>query len=293
MEFKSILRSAEITKKIVKWEASLSIQKKLLKLIEEAPELDMKFEKTENPNYSFESDYISGKGMVTTKLSDANDFIKANYEDWREVVLKSSGEENPALSYSALVASLNFIFNSPANSLEYETKEGKVKGYTLSFIDYLCNSKYEGVCIECETGTMYMLQGKDKTLSIETYEDFLDVVLDVFDGEDFDAPHDVKLFFPHLKLKLAPPNNILGGIEGHTKSGINNINFTQSKIHSTIDLDKNGMTVKTAAIVEMFTRGLSRDEFKVDDNLFIFLTDYEGDLVNALYVDKSEFIISE
>ena len=79
------------------------------------------------------------------------------------------------------------------------------------------------------------------------------------------------------------------GLEAKSKKSNQFCDFKQFNMLSKIKLNEHGIVVETGATMEVAVRGINRERFVVEDNVFIYALTGEGEVVNSIYLDKEVY----
>jgi len=293
LELKMLFDNAKTILELEPFNKLSTAQQWMFKLIEESPQINIDLQKQQSEFdviYDIALNYLTASGVISPEVNVANDFIKTKYTPYESLLLKKGSGGGFSL-YFALVSKLQFSFESASISLNYKTKYGKeVKGYSNLMGTYLSNEKYEGCLLDTQEGGMLVfMQGKKGPLKVNSYEEFLAQTHEIIYENDYEYGQGIPLFYPELALQLSPPTEMVVGLEAHSRKLNQLSEFRQFNMLSKIKLDKYGIVVETGATMEVFSRGISRQRFVVEDNVFIYVLTREGEIVNSIYLDKEVY----
>ena len=294
LELKMLFDSAQKILELEPFDHLSTAQQWMFKLIEEAPEIhiDLKKQQSEfDVIYNIALDYLKASGVISPDVKVANNFIKANFTPYESLLLQEGSDGGLSLFF-ALVSTLKFTFETTSISANYKTKHDKeVKGYKNLEGIYLSNENYEGCMIYTKEGGMLVfMQSKNEPLQINSYEEFLAKTHEIIYDNDYEyGDMRMPVFYPELALQLSPPTEMVVGLSANSKKLRQSSVFKQFNMLSKIKLDAHGIVVETGATMEIFTRGISRQRFVVEENVFIYILTGEGEVVNSIYLDKEVY----
>lgn len=293
LELKALVQTSTEVYDIQSFESATQSQELILSFFDKLQPVPVEYDSDKKGStvYQYNNKYASADGIMSHKVSPVNEFLKVHSKSDPPIQLEEL--RSMQAFYSALNAKLKFTLQIEGGITDYHTSTNqlikggvKVRGMVFHTEECHCALLYA----EAKNTMIAMFAGKNKPISFQTYDEFIQWLGSIFLGETALKPlyRDAEIYYPMVKQSWHLPSDLLRNLKGIIPNS-NPLEYVETQVISEFSLNEKGVIVETVGGISGFVRSLAEGVFKIEDNFVVALLD-KNKLVGAAYIDKSLFL---